>query len=298
MAINTTATAFLGDTIPTIIEEARFTEQFKEVISNLSWRINKEIHNGTTVNIPYFGTVTANPLTEGIDMVNPTAMADTNVQFTPAEVGAQIVITDKLVRDNQEDVIRAAGRILGDAMVSKREQDLAGQFDAGTNTMGSAGAAATLGIFAAAWADLSGVTLANGGPAPKPYVAVHHPFVLLDLVDVFTPTLPGGTTPLGATGMGTAEDVLRNYTVGRVFGMDIYESGNISIDSSDDAKGAVFAAGNGGGLVLVTSKEWDVSPERDESLRATELNVVGEYAVGEYLASWIVTLYADASDPA
>ena len=233
MAVNTTSV--LGDTIPTIIEEARFTEQFKEVISNLSWRITKEIHNGSTVNIPYFGTVTANALSEGIDMVNPQAMADTNVQFTPAEVGAQIVITDKLVRDHQEDVIRAAGRILGDAMVSKREQDLAGQFDDGTNTMGSAGAAATLGIFAAAWADLSGVSLANGGPAPKPYVAVHHPFVLLDLVDIFTPTIPGGTTPLAAVGSGMAEDVLRNYTVGRIFGMDVYESGNISIDSSDDA---------------------------------------------------------------
>ena len=297
MAINTTATAFLGDTIPTIIEEARFTEQFKEVISNLSWRITKEIHNGSTVNIPYFGTVTANALSEGIDMVNPQAMADTNVQFTPAEVGAQIVITDKLVRDNQEDVIRAAGRILGDAMVSKREQDLAGQFDDGTETMGADASAATLGIFAAAWAALSGVSLANGGPAPKPYVAVHHPFVLLDLVDIFTPTAPGGTTPLAAVGSGMAEDVLRNYTVGRIFGMDVYESGNISIDSGDGASGAVFAAGRGGGLVLVTAKEWDVSPERDESLRATELNIVGEYAVGEYLASWIVTLEADASDP-
>ncbi len=295
MAVNTTSV--LGDTIPTIIEEARFTEQFKEVISSLAWRINKDLHSGTTVNIPYFGTVTANALSEGIDMVNPQAMADTNVQFTPSEVGAQIVITDKLVRDNQEDVIRAAGRILGDAMVSKREQDLAGQFDDGTNTMGSAGAAATLGIFAAAWADLSGVTLANGGPAPKPYVAVHHPFVLLDLVDIFTPTLAqAGETGVGAGSL--ADETLRNYTVGRIFGMNVYESGNISIDGSADAKGAVFAAGTGGGLVLVTAKEWDVSPERDESMRATELNVVGEYAVGEYLASWIVTLYADATAPA
>ena len=116
MAVNTTSV--LGDTIPTIIEEARYTEQFKEVISNLSWRISKEIHKGSTVNIPYFGTVTANALSEGIDMVNPQSMEDTNVQFTPSEVGAQIVVTDKLVRDNQEDVIRAAGRILGDAMVS------------------------------------------------------------------------------------------------------------------------------------------------------------------------------------
>ena len=164
----TTDTGVLTDTIRTVIEEARFTEQFKEVISNLVWRITKKIHDGTTVNLPYFGTVTANVLTEGVDMVNPQQMVDTNVRITPAEVGAQILITDKLQRDNQEDVIRAAGRILGDAMVTKREEDLAGQFGDGTDTMGGSGFTLTLGHLAAAWANLSGVPYAAGGPGPKP----------------------------------------------------------------------------------------------------------------------------------
>jgi hypothetical protein len=293
----TTATSSLGDTIPTIIEEARFTEQYKEVLSNLCWRITKGVKRGSTVNLPYWGVVTANSLTEGIDMVNPQTMEDTNVKFTPTEVGCQILITDNTVEDDQEDVIRAAGRILGDAMVSKREQDLAGQLDDATNSMGGAGTVSTLGHYAAAWADLSGVSLANGGPAPKPYVAVHHPFVLLDMVDVFTPTLPASGA-LAAVGSGIAEEVLQNYTVGRVFGMNIYESANISIDSDDDAKGGVFAAGRGGALVLATAREWSVKDEYDGSMRATELNVVGRYAVGEYLPGWIVELWNDASAPA
>lgn len=293
-----TDTSVLGDTIPTIIEEARFTEQYKEVLSKLVWRITKKLHDGSTVNLPYWGIVTANGLLEGVDMVGAQAMEDTNVRFTPAEVGAQILVTDKVVRDDQEDVIRAAGRILGDAMVSKREQDLAGQLDDATNNMGGTGSTLTLGHLAAAWADLSGVSLANGGPAPKPYVAVHHPFVLLDLVDVFTPTAPNMTVlPLPAVGGGLAEEVLRNYMVGRVVGMNVFETANISRDSTPDAKGGVFAMGRGGGLVLVTAKEWDVKPERDESLRATELNIVGEYAVGEYLPSWIVELFSDATAP-
>jgi hypothetical protein len=288
----------LGDTIPTIIEEARFTEQYKEVLSNLCWRITKGVKRGSTINLPYWGVVTANSLTEGIDMVNPQTMEDTNVRFTPGEVGVQILLTDNTVEDDQEDVIRAAGRILGDAMVSKREQDLAGQLDDATNSMGGANTALTLGMIAAAWADLSGVALANGGPAPKPYAAVHHPFVLLDLVDVFTPTLAGGTTPLTAAGSGIAEDVLRNYQVGRVFGMNVYETANITIDSDKDAKGGVFATGRGGGLVLATAREWDVKPDYDPSLRATELNIVGRYDVGEYLPGWIVELYNDATAPA
>src|SRR3990172_5154410 len=152
-----TYTGVLADTIPTVIEEARFTEQYGEVLSKLCWRINKKLHSGLTVNLPYFGVVTAGGLTEGVDMINPQAMADTNVQLTPAEVGAQILLTYKLARDNQEDVIRAAGRILGDAMVTKREQDLAGQLDDGTTSLAGTGTTLTLGHIAAAWATLSGV---------------------------------------------------------------------------------------------------------------------------------------------
>lgn len=288
-----TQTSLLADTIPTVIEEARFTEQYKEVLSKLCWRVTKGVKRGSTVNLPYFGTVTANNLTEAVDMVNPQAMVDTNVPFTPLEVGCQILLTDNTVEDDQEDVIRAAGRILGDAMVTKREQDLAGQLDDASNSMGGAGTTMTLGHLAAAWADLSGVTLANGGPAPKPYVACQHPFVLLDMVDVFTPT-----ASVAASGQGIAEDALRNYHVGHILGMDVYETGNITIDGDADAKGGVFASGRGGGLVLATAREWDIKPDPDPSLRATELNIVGRYAVGEYLSSWIVELYNDATAPA
>jgi hypothetical protein len=289
-----TNNSVLADTIPTVIEEARYTEQFKEVLSKLVWRITKAKGDGATVNLPYFGTVSANNLTDGIDMVNPQSMSDTNVVITPGEVGAQILLSWKLARDNQEDVIRAAGRILGEAMVVKRESDLAGQLDDSSHTPMGGGGTLTLGMIAASWATLSGNPLSSGGPAPKPYVMVHHPFTLLDLVDIFTPTTP--STALTSAGMG--DDVLKNYQIGKIFGMDVYESGNISIDSSSNvAKGGVFASGRGGALVLATSKEWDILPDDDPSRRATELNVVGEYGVGEYLASWIVELNNDASTP-
>jgi len=291
-----TTTGILSDTIQTVISEARYTEQIKEVISGVCWRITKPLHDGSTINLPYWGTVSANNLSEGIDMVNPQAMEDTNVQFTPGEVGAQIVLTDKVARDNNEDVLRAAGRILGEAMVAKREQDLAGQFADATTDLGGTGSAATLGILAAARANLAGNSLANGGPAPMPYGVIHHPYVLLDLVDVLTPTAPGSNSHI-AVGSGIAEDALANYTIGRVFGMPVLESANISIDSTPDAVGVVLSMGTGGGLVLATANEWAINPERDESLRATELNVVGEYAVGEYLPGWMVSLTNDAAAP-
>ena len=288
MAITTTSV--ITDTIPTIIEKARLTEQFAAVMPALSWKITKKKHGGTTVNVPYFGSLTAYSLSEGVDMVMPQSLADTNVQITPAEVGAQVLVTWKLVRDNQEDIISVAGELLGQAMATKADSDLIGQLDDGTVSLGS-GAAATLGQIAAARAILAGNAVASGGPCPGPYSAVLHPYVMLDLVDVLTPTVPGGTTPATTPGAMT-DDVLKNYAIGRMFGVTMYEDGNISTTTS---KGGMFGPKS---VIYAVSKEWDVYPEDDASLRATELNVVGEYGVGEYLAGWICELYHDATTPA
>ena len=59
----------------------------------------------------------------------------------------------------------------------------------------------------------------------------------------------------------------------------------------------MFSTGEGGAIILGTADEWDIAPERDESLRATELNIVGEYGVGVYEDAWIVELYMDATTP-
>ena len=126
---------------------------------------------------------------------------------------------------------------------------------------------------------------------------MHHPFTLLDLVDVVTPIVPTATY-LNVTGTAFTDDIIKNYTIGRLFGMPILEDGNLDIATSTSGKGGVFAAGEGGGIILATANEWSVEPERDASLRGWELNVVSEYGVGEYLAGWIVELLMDATTPA
>ncbi len=294
MAITTDSV--MADTVPTVLESARFTEQFIAEMSGLVWRITKELHDGKTINVPYFGTITARGLTEGIDMVASETMSDALVTITPAEVGCKLILTDKLVRDDQEDIKAAAGRILGNAMEVKRDQDLLGQLDDGTNSLGS-GATLTLGQIAAGRAMLKGNPVSSGGPSPGQLCVVHHPYTLLDLVDVFTPLVPAAGTTQSAAG-ALADEVVRNYSIGRLFGMPIIEDGNIdTTTTANSAKGGVFSMGTGGSIILGTANEWSVEAERDASLRATELNVVGEYGVGEYLAGWIVELAHDATLP-
>lgn len=287
----------MTNTVPTVLEKARFVQRFKAIMASLCWNIRKELHDGKNINVPVFTIVTADSLTEGEDMVTSKTMDDDIVTITPGEVGCKIILTDKLVRDNNEDIKAAAGRILGEAMEYKRDYDLLEQIDDASSTpdheLGDGTGALTMGQIAAARALLSGNSTTYGGPAPQPYACVHHPYVLLDLVDVMTPTNPAVAS---LEGVGVAGDIIKNYTVGRLFGMPIVEDGNLAT-TSDVAKGGVFATGEGGSIILGTADEWNVEPERDASLRATELNIVGEYGVGEYEEAWIVELSCDATTP-
>ena len=292
-----TTDTVMADTVPTVLESAKFTEQFIAEMSKLVWNIRKELHDGKNVNVPTFGTVTAHNLTEGIDNVVSETMSDTSVTITPGEVGCKIIVTDKLVRDNNEDIKSAAGRILGNAMEVKRDQDILALFATAGNTLGG-GVAATMGQFAAARAIVKGNPVTSGGPAPGGLVTVHHPYVTLDIVDTLTPIAPAaGTTTVISGAM--VDDVLRNYAVGRMFGMPWIEDGNIdTTTTANSAIGATFNTGEGSSMILATANEWSIEPERDASLRATELNITGEYGVGFYEADWCVNHRNDATLPA
>ena len=296
----------MNDTLPTVLEKARVTEQFIAEMSGLVWRIQKQLHDGKTVNLPTLGTVTARSLTEGIENTISETMSDTSVTITPGEVGAIIVVTDKMVRDNNEDIKGAAGVMLGNAMEVKRDQDLLLQLASAGTTLG-AGGTATLGQVAAARSIIKGNPTSSGGPGPGSLVLVHHPYVTLDFVDVMTPLAPFGVITTAVTALaamqsqsgGLADEVIRNYGVGRLFGMPVIEDGNIDTTTiANTAKGGVFNTGQGSAVVLATANEWDIEPKRNPGLRATELHCVGEYGVGIYEADWIVTMNHDATLPA
>ncbi len=289
----------LQDTVDTIHEKALLTSQFGNPMAALCWNINKG-KGHSTVDIPYFGVISANTLNEGVDMTNTETMQDTNVQVTLNEVGAKIILTDVALEDDKEELQGIAGRLLGNAVAKKQDTDLLALLDNGTNTVGTSGSALTMGFLAAAKAILTGNAESTGGPAPLPYVIVLHPYQSLDLVDVITPLLPAITTTAGGGSLSTSftDDVLKNYMIGRLFGMNIIEDGNITIDATPDAKGGVFATGDQGAIVLATARTWDVKPTKDESLRGWELVCVGRYGVGNYLNAWTVTVQTDATTPA
>ena len=282
----------LQDTIPTVISKARYTEIFNFPMAALVQNIPKK-GKGSTVNVPYWGLLSASTLTEGVDMAASETLEDTNVPITLNEVGAKVILTDNLIEDDQEEVKGIAGTLLGNALGLKRDQDLNLLLDNGTTSLCGTGNPLTMGHIAAARALLQGNATNVGGPCPGPYTVILHPYQTLDLVDVVTPILPAATY-LNVTGTALTDEILRQYVIGRLFGMNIVEDGNIDFVTTDDIKGGVIGPTS---IILATAREWNVEPERDASLRAWELNCVGRYGVANYLNGWTVELYSDAATP-
>ena len=291
MAITTATTGNLADAQRILVGEGRYTAEHAAPMKQLVslFRLKK---GEKQLSLPQFGQITANALTDAVDMVSDTVLpTETTVTITTSEVGAKIILTDKLVRQMNEDVFRVAGKLLGNAMGRKLDKDLLALLDGFSNALGAAATAITAGHITAAIAQLKG-GLGTGDidPAPDPIYCMLHPHQVRTIMNAIAPV---GTYPLPE---GPSADILRKYFVTALqgWGIPIFGDGNLTPDSSDDAKGGVFSKE---ALYLCWQDEWDVENERDASLRATELVIVADYGVGELRDAYGMEMYFDAAAP-
>jgi hypothetical protein len=82
--------------------------------------------------------------------------------------------------------------------------------------------------------------------------------------------------------------------VARLFQADIFQSSKLTVDGSDDAKGALF---HKDAIVKVNQQEMRVRQQRDESARLSEWVLVSDWGSGIWKNSWGVELYFDAATP-
>jgi hypothetical protein len=82
-----------------------------------------------------------------------------------------------------------------------------------------------------------------------------------------------------------------------IAGAEVYEDGNIAIDSADDAKGGVFSKD---GIILVQGRAPRMVPVRRENIGGggTSVYHYDEYAYGERSSgNWLYEIYSDATAP-
>ena len=175
------------------------------------------------------------------------------------------------------------------AIQRKKDEDGLTTLDGATTSLSGAGTTLTSGIVAAA---SYRITSNATEPGNDPIRTVLHGFQIKDIHDEITAGV--GTYPVGE---GLTARVFAEKFRGMLAGSQVYEDGNIAIDSSDDAKGGTFAQES---LVLVQGRSPKTVPVRREEIAggSTEIFVRDEYAYGERSAgNWLYEIYSDALAP-
>ena len=271
-----------------MISTARFTAEHNAPVWGLVSHFTLTKGEDTGI-FPKFGQFTISDLSEGQDMVDEQDLGMSSVSVTTSEVGAKVVLSWKLLRQNVAANFQTAGRQFGDASKRKREADLINLFSGlnGGTTLGAAAAA-----FSAANAT-SCVAIAKTDKYGEDLAMIVHPNSAMRLARDTTTVGSGTVRPLPE---GYSARLLQNAWTGHsIWGVPIFETGNIGRDSSDDMIGAIMGKD---ALGTLTSAEPFQGKTYDLSLRAGELVYVEDYAAFEFDDSRGAPLTYDAADPA
>ena len=269
-----------------ILAAARYTEEHNAPAVALieSFDLPK---GAKQVTVPKVGQMSMSDLVDGQDIVDEEEIGMTTVDLTAAEVGAKVILTDKLVRQAADNVMSIVGRQLGDGMARKKDTDVHALYSGlnGGTTLGATGATMKLANVAAAIA----YTKANKFGS-QTYI-LQHPNAVFDIAN--TAVTASSTYPVPA---GWSEDLLGNFFSGLrpLNGVPIFEDGNLSVDSSDDAIGVIA---DKSALAVLKSVDTRTERQRDASLRATELVMTADYGVFELDDSRGAPLTFDAAAP-
>jgi N4-gp56 family major capsid protein len=234
MAGSTSAT--LNDLLPTIVQEAMFVANERSIMRGLVKNYSLAPTQGKTIQVPIYPVQTAASLTEGDDF-NNTAVSTDVATFNVGQVGLMTMVTDLAVNASASNVVADLGRLFGEAVARKIDQDLMAQFANFTsNVIGSSSTTITAALV------MQGITkLKNAAVPTDGIVAVLHPSIAYDLKAALT--TQGAVAFTGGAYGDVANEALRMGYVGNLFGVQVFESANcplITNGLAGDYQGAIF----------------------------------------------------------
>jgi len=232
----------------------------------------------------------AQALTEGVDLSSVQQLATNTLQLTPAEHGILVTLSNRLVRrQGDSSVVSVAGRQIGSSLRRRMAKDVIALYDGFSKSIVGSTNAMDITHFRGAAAYLLTDNNTSFGPAPMPLHAALH---IEQISDIIADLSDPGT--VASSRFGLSADMVQRWWRGsdRLYGIPIFHSGNISRDSGDDAKGAIFASG---ALYMVIANDADVTEEDDNSLRAREYGIFQEWAEGERADPHGVEVFSDAA---
>lgn len=289
MATGNTTTDALADSLPTLIASARIVREFEGVMPQLVDKVTLGEGVGLTWNEVTMAQLTAQSITETTKLDNPQQLSDTLFSIEPTVVGIETLITDRVAARISKNAYAKIGSLAQNAIQRKKDEDGLAVLDGASVALCGAGITLTHSYIAAGVTRISSNATEPGNP---PFNCVLHGYQIKDLADELVSGIGAYNVNEGLTA--------RVYTEGfkgMIASAKIFEDGNITVDSSDDAKGGVFAQE---AIVLVQGRAPRVETKRRPEIGggATSLYQYDEYAYGERSAGhWLFEVYSDATTP-
>ena len=277
---NESTSSTLSELYTEIVAEAQFVASEKSIMRNLvkNYAITG---GGKAVEVPVYAQVSAAAVNEATDLSN-TAIDPSSVTITASEVGVMTTLTDLARNSAPRNVAADIGKLFGEALARKQDTDLTALFDGFATVLGDGTTAISSAVIFNALS-----TLRSNALNVDECAVVLHPKIAYDLKANLTNTFAN------ANGNDLANEALRSGFVGRLAGMNIFETSNIAnTGTAGDYKGAAM---HKDALAIAMMQDVKIETQRDASLRADEIVATSVYGVGEIHDTYGVELHHDSS---
>ena len=270
----TATTGNLESASKIIISTARYTEEHNAPALALIEPFSLP-KGAKSVTVPKVSQMSMSDLVDGQDIIDEEDIGMTTVSLTASEVGAKVIVTDKLLREQVSNVFSMIGRQLGEGMARKKDTDVIAlwpSLNGDTRLSADNQTFSTANVHAA-------IAYAKANKFGSQLYIVHHPNAVATLSKASATT--ADTAAAAGLTNGWSVDLLQNFYSGLrpINGVSIFEDGNIAKISGQDSGYGVIADKTA--MAALTSVDTRTERQRDASLRATEVVMTADYGVFE-----------------
>lgn len=284
----------VSEGLDTMIAAARTTREYPaNVMLKQIDRRTLTVGTGTAWREFLSNPLTAQDVGENDIIDNPQQLDGSILTISPTLVAIHTAVGDRVALRLNPKAFATFGRSNQMAIDRKKDQDCLLIFASAGTELAGTGTTLTSGNIAAA---VERIASDPQEPWDGPICAVLHGY---GLHDIRSEAIGGvGSYPIPE---GYTADAWKNGVTGlAINGAELFRDGLITVDATPDARGGIFAKGEGGAIVLVQGKNpWRVE-EYKVNVGYGQLNVYlkDEYAIGERSSgNWLYAVLHDATVP-
>jgi N4-gp56 family major capsid protein len=275
---NESTTTSLNDLIAPIVQEAMFVASETSIMPGLVKQFTVPANAGKVLQIPLYPVSTiATDAGENSDLSN-TEISTGVANITLTEAGIMTTLTDMARNHSVSNVVADLGKLFGEAIAKRHDRALTALFSSFTSQIGAAGDELEVKDLFEAYATL------KANAVPGPYFGVFNPKSIYNIKKTLTNTF------VNPNASAVVNQAMSEGYVGRIAGIDIFESSNVVEESVAGVTNGIFSRD---ALGIAVAQNINIETQRDASLRAEEVVASTRYGVSVLHNSYGIKVLGD-----